>query len=96
MTSLAAADWLVTKSWNRLHDADLNPVDRDDLADQGYLDGPVRLACGRRAAWVSIPGVLTRLGAPRCTGCCRATGLPPGVGSPKNDDACRAILGLTP
>jgi hypothetical protein len=96
VTRLAKADWLVTKSWNRLHHVNLSHSDYTDLMDQGYLDGPVRLACGRSAAWVSIPGVLTRLGASRCTGCCRATGLPPGVGSPKNDDACRAILGMGP
>jgi hypothetical protein len=96
VTGLIDADWLVTKSWNRLHHAALSPVDQEDLADQSYLDGPVRLACGRSAAWVSIPGVLTRLGAPRCTGCCRATGIPPGVGSPKNGDACRTILGMDP
>jgi hypothetical protein len=87
-------DWLVSRSWNRLHHADLSPQDAADLIDEGGLDGPVRLSCGQTAAWVSIPGVFTRMGAERCTGCCRALGYAAGKGSPKNDDAIRPLLGL--
>ena len=41
-----------------------------------------------------IPGIFSRMGAPRCKRCCRATGLPQGKGSPKNDPECRKLLGL--
>jgi len=87
-------DWLVSRSWNRLHFADLPPEDAVEILDQAGLERPVRLACGRMAAYVCIPGFFTRMGAQRCTGCCRALGYPAGKGSPKNDDACRVILGL--
>jgi hypothetical protein len=92
---LLEADWLVSASWNRLHHADLTDDQCAELVDECTVHD-VRLACGRRAKWVSIPGVFTRMGADRCTGCCRATGLPPGAGSPKNDPACRELLGLPP
>ena len=87
-------DWLVSKSWHRLHFADLTPEDAVEIIDEGGLDGPVRLACGRTAAYVCIPGFFTRMGGQRCTGCCRATGISPGTGSPKNDRAARVVLGL--
>lgn len=61
---------------------------------EGTLTGPVKLSCGRTAAVVTIPGLFTRMGALRCEGCCRATGMPQGKGSPKNDDACRQLLEL--
>lgn len=95
--ALVRVDWCVSKSWNRLHALPCGPwtlAQAEDIAWQWMISGPVRLACGRTAALVCIPGLFTRLGAPRCRGCCRATGLPPGLGSPKNDDACRAVLGL--
>ena len=87
-------DWLVSRSWNRLHHADLSPEDAVEIIDAGGLDGPVRLSCGRTAAYVSIPGVFTRMGAVRCTGCCKVLRYPEGTGSPKNVDAIRVILGL--
>lgn len=67
---------------------------RADMAGLWAVSHPVRLACGRTAAALFIPGIGSRLSLPRCTGCCRATGMKPGIGSPKNDDACRAVLGL--
>lgn len=90
----ARVDWLVTRSWNRLHYAEFTPVQLEDLEEFMGINGPVRLLCGRTATYVTIPGFLTRMGAMRCTGCCRAVGYPQGKGSPKNDDACRALLGL--
>ena len=89
-------DWLVSRSWNRLHWADLTPEDAVEIIDDGGLEEPVKLACGRTAAYVCIPGVFSRMGAQRCTGCCRALGYSPGKGSPKNDHALRAVLGLPP
>ena len=87
-------DWLVSRSWNRLHWADLTPEDAVEIIDDGGLEEPVKLACGRTAAYVCIPGFFTRGGAQRCTGCCRATGTPQGTGSPKNSPECRVLLGL--
>ena len=92
--SCARYDWYVTRSWHRLHWADLTPEDCATVPEHLAVLGPVRLACGRTAAWASIPGPFTRMGAMRCTGCCRATGMPRGKGSPKNDPACRKVLGL--
>ena len=92
--AIISYDWLVSKTWNRLHFADLSAEDAVEIIDWGGLDGPVRLACGRTAAYVCIPGMFSRMGAERCTGCCRALGYMPGKGSPKNDDGLRAILGL--
>lgn len=91
---LVRFDWLTTKRWNRLHFADLDEDQVQEIADATSVAGPVRLACGRTAASVWIPGLFTRMGAQRCKGCCRALGYPQGKGSPKNDDPCRVILGL--
>jgi hypothetical protein len=93
--SFARFDWLVSKSWNRLH-AVLEWTDehRADMESEWAVLHPVRLACGRVASYVCIPGMFTRMGAERCAGCCRATGMPRGTGSPKNDNACRVVLGL--
>lgn len=91
---LVAYDWLVSKSWNRLHFAELTGEQLAAMFDDRCLWTDVRLACGQTAAYVSIPGWFTRMGALRCIGCCRAKGYPPGKGSPKNDDRCRELLGL--
>jgi hypothetical protein len=48
-------------------------------------------ACGTSAR-LTIPGVGSRMGCPRCVACCDRLGYPHGDGSPKNDEACRAIL----
>lgn len=93
--TLVRYDWLVSRAWNRLHHATFTDDQLDDVAEYGMaVRGPVRLSCGRTASFVSIPGFITRMGALRCTGCCRALGYPVGKGSPKNDDACRALIGL--
>lgn len=94
--TLVHYDWVVSRSWNRLHFADLTNEQYETLADEGMLPGPVKLKCGRTAGSIAIPGLFTRMGAMRCTGCCRATGMPPGKGSPKNDDQCRPMIGLPP
>lgn len=89
---LLDADWVVTRKWNLLHHANLTDEQAVELDDTASLDGPIRLACGRTAASLGIPGVITRMGAQRCARCCLATGMPPGKGSPKNDPACRGRL----
>jgi hypothetical protein len=93
--NIARVDWLVSKKWNRLHAVlTWSEEDRESMAVEWAVNHPVRLACGRTAGSVCIPGMFTRMGALRCRDCCKATGLPPGKGSPKNDDACRELLGL--
>lgn len=88
-------NWLETRHGRVLHSArEWTAGLLEELADGGHSPGPVRLACGQVARAVWIPGVFTRLGAPRCARCCKATGLPPGKGSPNNDPACRNALGL--
>jgi hypothetical protein len=94
---LGRFDWYMSKSWNRLHyvhPAAFGIEHRDDIAHEWGVSRPVTLACGRTATALHIPGFFSRLSAPRCTGCCRATGIPEGPGSPKNSDECRAVLGL--
>ena len=95
--SIGRYDWLVSKSWNKLHavrGGDWTDEHRADMEEHWGVSRPVRLACGRTAASVWIPGMFTRMGAERCKGCCRALRYPQGKGSPKNDDACRVLLGL--
>jgi len=92
--SIGRYDWYVSRSWNRLHWAEIGSEYWAGIAMDWCVTEPIRLACGRTAAWLSIPGMFTRMGAQRCTGCCRVLGYPVGKGSPKNDDACRRILGL--
>lgn len=97
---LADFDWVITQHGDSLHHPTLPADLAADLDDDGTLgiehplDNPILLDCGRQVPAVLIPGLFTRLGAMRCTRCCKATGMPPGKGSPKNDAACRALLGL--
>jgi hypothetical protein len=69
-----------------------------DAAEFDDWDGdPVegKTACGIGERLV-IPGIGSRMGCQRCEKCCEDTGLPSGVGSPKNDQACRDVLGMPP
>lgn len=92
---IADYDWVYTTSGRRLHHPRLTSEQHAECEEWGGIyDEPVTLECGRTATTVLIPGVLSRLGTERCTRCCRATGLPNGKGSPKNDDRCRRILGM--
>lgn len=86
---VALWDWIVTGRWDKLH----APAEWYDPAYDAYDEGALT-ACGLRG-WFSIPGVFTRMGAPRCAHCCRITGYPRGKGSPKNDDACRPLVEAT-
>lgn len=97
--AIARVDWVVTRSWNRLHVLPHGPWTEEqalDVAHEWMVPGPVLLGCGRIAAMACIPGVGSRMSLPRCKRCCRVTGFPEGDGSPKNDDRCRALLDLDP
>lgn len=82
-------DWIDFGRCTRLHSPASFKVDLD-----GWCLTDVTTACGRHTERAFIPGIFTRISAPRCARCCAETDLPPGIGSPKNDDACRRILGL--
>lgn len=77
-------EWMVTGDWNRLHYV---PADRDEEWLERTSDGGMigRSACGREALW-ELPGILSRLGRPRCAHCCREVGIPRGDGCPVNDE----------
>lgn len=93
-------DWVVTSTWLTLHHVTLPPAQAQAIYDYRQIGtsddeaGPVLLACGRTVRYVSIPGFMSRLSKPRCKVCCRRLGFPQGKGSPKNDDACRELLGM--
>jgi len=89
---MAEWDWLVFGRWDRLHHATLTPKQYEELGNNSYLDETITLTCGIRASRPGIPGLFTRAGCLRCAHCCDRLGYPRGVGSPKNDDACRASV----
>jgi hypothetical protein len=79
-------DWVVAASYSRLH----APLVWDDPEYNASVEDG-RTVCGL-SGYLTIPGLFSRMGLPRCAHCCRMTGMPPGTGSPKNDDACRPIV----
>lgn len=102
--AIIRVDWAAVEDWGRrraeLHSVTYGPWTQeqaDDIAFEWVVLHPVMLACGRVAKRVNIPGLVSRDpkgGMRRCAGCCNATGIPAGIGSPKNDDQARAVLGL--
>lgn len=81
---LAEWDWVVFPNYGRLHHL-AESEGHWEQYDQGVT------SCGRRGM-LAIPGLFTRMGAERCNRCCDKVGYPRGKGSPKNDDACRALV----
>jgi hypothetical protein len=79
--------WLVTSSGSSLHHGSFTGDVDNEVSGEGRTD------CGIESV-LSVPGIFTRMSAPRCRRCCAATGMPEGTGSPKNDDDCRRLLGL--
>jgi len=109
MRSVAVLTHLVTDTawglWDRLdakkvHDDEWWDESNTHIGRRRLYDEPIKLSCGQTVTQVNIPGVFSRGGfgggLPRCKRCCKATGLPEGNGSPKNDDECRRILGMDP
>ena len=82
---LAEWDWVYTRSpgGHRLHhvaeweDPDIVEPYGQGVTTCGY--------CGELA----IPGIVSRLGLPRCAHCCDRLSIPRGKGSPKNDEELR-------
>ena len=86
---LAEWDWAISPYGRILH-YPLEIDNRETLDHDWYAKG--KAACGFVPLYFSIPGMFTRMGAKRCDKCCDALGYPRGVGSPKNDDACRPMV----
>lgn len=84
---LAEVDWLVVEDEEHLHAFGRS---EDPAATEVDWGGPGVTVCGL-TGWLSIPGLFTRMGETRCSACCEATGMPVGVGSPKNDATCEAV-----
>lgn len=74
-------DWGIATHGKMLHHA----ASLTFQSDYGETSGEAVTSCGRKL-WLMIPGIFTRMGAPRCDKCCDALGYPRGIGSPKNDD----------
>ena len=91
-TEVAEWDWLIFNStWSHLHAPADDVILRRDAVECGGTE------CGRSGE-LAVPGLFSRdakHGLPRCLQCCRRTGMPPGLGSPKNGSKrCRAIAAL--
>ena len=87
LVDLARFDWITTPSGEKLHALLAGLI---DVENWWFTD--IATQCGRVADYGYIPGVFTRMGAERCKRCCDVLGYPHGVGSPKNDPACKAAL----
>lgn len=79
--------WLVSGKERRLHairghelTAERVRAAIDDCRPIG-----IRAVCGLRRRWW-MPGLFSRLGRRRCTPCCRALDIPPGYGTPTNEN----------
>jgi len=75
-----ASRWLVLPSWNRLHRVSEIEWDKEY---GGKIRGHGKTVCGREG-FLMMPGVMSRLGLPRCKHCCWSMGIPPGEGNPYN------------
>ena len=56
----------------------------DEGSMPGYGAPELDTACGRRLA-MTLPGLFSRMGMPRCAHCCDRLGIPRGAGAPLND-----------
>lgn len=52
--------------------------------DRDWRFNDADAACGKEGPFY-IPGIFSRMGAPRCKRCCKAVGIPAGDGAPVND-----------
>ncbi|MGW3144868.1 hypothetical protein ACWDG1_09335 [Streptomyces sp. NPDC001177] len=80
--------WLTTGQWRRLHAIPGDAITPDQM--RAAIDDAEHVqaasACGLERPW-DMPGIASRLGLPRCPHCCRALGIPPGNGTPANEEA---------
>ena len=71
--------WLVLPAWGSLHR--VASIRWDD--DMDMISGDGETVCGRRGR-LMMPGIASRMEAPRCAQCCRALGISAGYGAPFN------------
>ena len=70
--------WMVTVSGDRLHRvSEIKWHGKERLSGRGVT------VCGQ-PYFLLVPGLLTRLKAPRCRTCCRLLGIRQGLGAPYN------------
>jgi len=75
--------WLVLPSWNRLHR--VSEIVWEGEGEDDKRSGHGVTLCGRKG-YLQMPGILSRMGGPRCAHCCRLAGVPQGDGAPFNQD----------
>lgn len=80
MRRVIRRDWLRFDSSNRLHWADFDGATLVKLHLHGQLGSVETLACGKTARGLHLATSVKAMA--RCVGCCKATGVPEGVGGP--------------
>lgn len=79
--------WMVfPNSWRVLHRVSSAKWRDVDEYGGSYVVGRGTMVCGASGE-IFMPGILSRMGLPRCKKCCAALGIPGGNGSPFNDKA---------
>jgi hypothetical protein len=76
------ADWRM-RWWQTPRRQTLHRVAAISFADDDRIWGHGATACGMFAE-LHMPGIFSRMGAPRCALCCAVVGLPAGNGAPFN------------
>lgn len=71
------------KRWMQIRGIKLHRVYAIDWADSDEIGGDGVTACGLMDE-LHMPGLFSRMGAPRCGVCCFAAGVPKGDGAPFN------------
>lgn len=67
-----------------------NDVTWERWWDEGPFPKPRTAVCGAYFP-ATLPGMFSRMGAPRCDACCAVLSITPGVGAPLNDVMCRPV-----
>lgn len=83
--------WLCCGKWRRLHAIPAAAITSEQMRTAIDTNEPIhhRAACGLRRGWW-MPGIGSRLGLRRCTPCCHALNVPPGNGTPVNENDRKA------
>lgn len=78
--------WVQTPSYRAIALHRVRSMKNEDWEADGYvpIGGPGETVCGIKAR-LHMPGVFSRMGAPRCRKCCKMIGIPPGAGIPFNN-----------
>src|ERR1700686_4578955 len=85
---LSSWRWVIFPGGRRLHR--VSKLDIEAVEKSGETGGPGETVCGRRGTLI-MPGVLSRMGLPRCHHCCRMISMPDGLGNPRNDKTLSRI-----